>query len=80
MGRRRAGRAPPGTPRAAGDGDRSGSAVAVRTYAFRGFEPVALLDGGADVAVVECDQVGQPRLAVDRGGDLCVGGGVRHER
>ena len=50
---------------ASGAGD-----VSVRTYAFQGFEPVALLDGEDGAAVVECDQVGQPRLAVDRAGAL----------
>ncbi|WP_420457101.1 RHS repeat-associated core domain-containing protein [Rubrivirga sp.] len=54
----------------AASGAVASGAVAVRTYAFQGFEPVALLDGEADVAVVECDQVGQPRLAVDREGTL----------
>ena len=68
--RRRAGRpadhgaTPPG----------GGGAVSVRTYAFQGFEPVAVLDGAGPEAtggaVVECDQVGQPRLAIDREGDL----------
>ena len=65
--RRRATRAPLAAGTASGAG---GSAVAVRTYAFQGFEPVALLDGDESAAVVECDQVGQPRLAVDREGAL----------
>ena len=52
-----------------------GTAVSVRTYAFEGFEPLALLDGLDDQAVVvECDQIGQPRLAVDRSGALVWGG------
>ena len=63
--RRRAGRGPDhsATPL-------EGGAVAVRTYAFQGFEPVAVLDGDAGGAVVECDQVGQPRLAIDREGEV----------
>ena len=63
--RRRAVRESRASGAASGD-----TAVTVRTYAFEGFEPVALLDGDEGVAVVECDQVGQPRLAVDREGAL----------
>ena len=44
--------------------------ASVRTFAYEGFEPVALLDGLEGAAVLECDQVGQPRLAVDREGAL----------
>ena len=51
-------------------GPAASGGVAVRTYAFQGFEPVAVLDGDDGAAVVECDQVGQPRLAVDRAGAL----------
>ncbi|WP_420457103.1 RHS repeat domain-containing protein [Rubrivirga sp.] len=46
------------------------AAVSVRTYAFEGLEPLALLDDEEGVAVIECDQVGQPGLAVDRDGAL----------
>ena len=49
----------------------STGAVDVRAYVFSGFEPVALLDGrGEGALVVECDHVGQPRLAVDREGGV----------
>ena len=49
----------------------STGAVDVRAYVFPGFEPVALLDGrGEGALVVECDHVGQPRLAVDREGGV----------
>ena len=65
--RRRAERRPLAAATASGAG---GPEVTVRTYAFQGFEPVAVLDGADSAAVVECDQVGQPRLAVDRDGAL----------
>ena len=44
--------------------------ASVEAYVFSGAQPVAVLAGSEEAFVLECDQVGQPRLAVDRNGEV----------